>query len=157
MPILTFWVWTPSGASARADLALRKGFLGWYFGPKTARAKVIHNSVAVVDNAGIPLCGLKAAYGSDSAATRAGYTEARQAYEAAAGGLERRRPPRHAPAVGVSRRREPGRSPLQTAPSAAPAPVRLNPRPRCPDPNPTPSVPLDAAKFFTALRTRNSP
>jgi len=43
MPILTFWVLTPSGASARADLACRKGFLGWYFGPKTARAKVVHN------------------------------------------------------------------------------------------------------------------
>jgi len=43
MPILTFRGVTPPGASARADLACRKGFFGWYFGPKTARAKVIHN------------------------------------------------------------------------------------------------------------------
>ena len=92
-----------------------------------ASAKVIHNSVAVVDNAGIPLCGLKAAYGSDSAATRAGYTEARQAYEAAAaGGLERRRPPPRA-----RRRRVP---PARTRPFAPSDGPLGRPRPRAPQP-----------------------
>jgi len=42
MPILTFWVRTPSGASARADLALRKGHFGVVQGSKTACGKVIH-------------------------------------------------------------------------------------------------------------------
>ena len=42
MPILTFGGVTPSGASARADLACRKGFFGGYFGPKRACGKVIH-------------------------------------------------------------------------------------------------------------------
>ena len=42
MPILTFWPFTPSGASARAVLGCRKGFFGGYFGPKRACAKVIH-------------------------------------------------------------------------------------------------------------------
>jgi len=42
MPILTFWVSTPSGASARADLPLRKGHFAVVQGSKTACAKVIH-------------------------------------------------------------------------------------------------------------------
>jgi len=32
MPILTFWVWTPSGASARAVLACPKGKKGAFSG-----------------------------------------------------------------------------------------------------------------------------
>ena len=43
MPILTFWGVTPSGASARADLASRKGKKGAFSGRKIARSKVIHN------------------------------------------------------------------------------------------------------------------
>jgi len=42
MPILTFWVVTPSGASARAVLPLRKGDFGVVQGSKRACAKVIH-------------------------------------------------------------------------------------------------------------------
>ena len=42
MPILTFWGVTPSGASARADLPLRKGLLGVVQGSKRAWGKVIH-------------------------------------------------------------------------------------------------------------------
>jgi len=42
MPILTFWGVTPSGASARAVLPLRKGHFGVLQGSKTACGKVIH-------------------------------------------------------------------------------------------------------------------
>jgi len=42
MPILTFWGVTPSGASARADLPLRKGHFGVVQGSKRACGKVIH-------------------------------------------------------------------------------------------------------------------
>jgi len=42
MPILTFGGVTPSGASARADLTLRKGLLGVVQGSKMACGKVIH-------------------------------------------------------------------------------------------------------------------
>jgi hypothetical protein len=43
MPILTFWLFTPSGASARADLTFPKGKKGAFSGRKIARSKVIHN------------------------------------------------------------------------------------------------------------------
>jgi hypothetical protein len=33
LPILTFWGWTPSGASARAVLVLRRGSKGAFSGP----------------------------------------------------------------------------------------------------------------------------
>ena len=59
MPILTFCGVTPSGASARADFAFRKGKKGAFSGapgrvPKlsTTSSKVIHNSVAVLGRAG---------------------------------------------------------------------------------------------------------
>ena len=42
MPILTFWGVTPSGASARAVLPLRKGHFGVVQGSKRACGKVIH-------------------------------------------------------------------------------------------------------------------
>jgi hypothetical protein len=42
MPILTFWGVTPSGASARAVLPLRKGLLGVVQGSKRPCGKVIH-------------------------------------------------------------------------------------------------------------------
>jgi hypothetical protein len=42
MPILTFWRWTPSGASARAVLPLRKAHFGVVQGSNTACGKVIH-------------------------------------------------------------------------------------------------------------------
>ena len=42
MPILTFWVVTPSGASARAVSACRKGHFRCIWGSKMARGKVIH-------------------------------------------------------------------------------------------------------------------
>ena len=42
MPILTFWGVTPSGASARADFAFRKGHFRCVWGSKMACGKVIH-------------------------------------------------------------------------------------------------------------------
>jgi len=42
MPILTFWGVTPSGASARADLAFRKGQKPGFRGSEMPCAKVIH-------------------------------------------------------------------------------------------------------------------
>ena len=43
MPILTFWGWTPSGASARAVLASRKGKKGAFSGAPGQVPKVIHS------------------------------------------------------------------------------------------------------------------
>ena len=54
MPILTFGGATPSGASARADFAFRKGKKGAFWRRKMASGKVIHNSAAAVDNSGPP-------------------------------------------------------------------------------------------------------
>jgi hypothetical protein len=44
MPILTFLGVTPSGASAKAVFAFRKGKKGAFPGAKMASEKVIHNS-----------------------------------------------------------------------------------------------------------------
>jgi len=52
MPILTFWLFTPLGASARAVFAFRKGKKGAFSGRSGASSKVIHKLAAVVDRAG---------------------------------------------------------------------------------------------------------
>jgi len=51
MPILTFGVVTPSGASARAVLPLLKGHFGVVQGSKMACAKVIHK-IGITANRG---------------------------------------------------------------------------------------------------------
>jgi len=71
MPILTFWWWTPSGASARAVSACPKGKKGAFWGRSGASSKVIHSLMAVVDCAGNPLRGLMAAHRSGGAPARA--------------------------------------------------------------------------------------
>ena len=46
MPILTFWGWTPSGASARAIFAFPKGKKGAFSVCEKPYAKVIHKRAA---------------------------------------------------------------------------------------------------------------